>query len=226
MLVLVKKVLFILLITICFNLDLKAQKIVDRIVATVNYGFSETLIITYSDVLWQIALSPSLPLKEPSSEDFNRVLQLLIDQKLLFLEAKKIPRDAPTEAEIKSEIERIIQQFPSALEFEKRLRSVGFESIKDPNFQKLIEQRITIEKYLTFRFRSFVIIKPEEEKKYYDEVFVPEFKRQNPNLILPSFEAVKQRINQILVESKVERNIEEFLEEARNRAEIQILSNP
>jgi len=225
MLALVRVFLLALLIAF-FCFEALAQKTVDKIVATVSYGFSETSIITYSDILWQMALSPNVSLNNPKAEELNRALELLIEQKLLFLEAKKIPRDAPTEADIKSEIERIIEQFPSALEFEKRLRSVGFESVKDPNFQKIIEQRITIEKYLDFRFRSFVIVTPEEEKRYYEEVFVPEFRHRNPNSIVPSFESVKQNINQILLEAKVERNIEEFLEEAKRRADIQIISKP
>jgi hypothetical protein len=225
MLILVRVFLPALLV-VFFYFETLAQKTVDKIVATVSYGFSETSIITYSDILWQMALSPNVSLDNPNAEELNRALELLIEQRLLFLEAKKIPRDAPTEVDIKSAIKRIIEQFPSALEFEKRLRSVGFESVKDPNFQKIIEQRITIEKYLDFRFRSFVIVTPEEEKKYYEEVFLPEFRRRNPNLIVPSFESIRQSINQILLEAKVERNIEEFLEEAKRRADIQIILKP
>jgi hypothetical protein len=225
MLILVRVFLPALLV-VFFYFETLAQKTVDKIVATVSYGFSETSIITYSDILWQMALSPNVSLDNPKAEELNRALELLIEQRLLFLEAKKIPRDAPTEVDIKSAIKRIIEQFPSALEFEKRLRSVGFESVKDPNFQKIIEQRITIEKYLDFRFRSFVIVTPEEEKKYYEEVFLPEFRRRNPNLIVPSFESIRQSINQILLEAKVERNIEEFLEEAKRRADIQIILKP
>ncbi|GIU82137.1 MAG: hypothetical protein D6687_08295 [Acidobacteria bacterium] len=226
MLVFVRLILLALLIV--FSLQkVQSQRTVDKIVATVSYGFSETSIITYSDILWQIALSPnSSQINNPEPEELNRALELLIEQRLLLLEAKKIPRDTPTEAEINSEIERIIRQFPSVLEFERRLRSVGFESIKDPNFQKIIEQRIIIEKYLDFRFRSFVIVTPEEEKRYYEEVFLPEFRQRNPNSVLPSFESVRQTINQILVESKVERNIEEFLEEAKSRADIQLFPKP
>jgi hypothetical protein len=225
MLILVRVFLPALLV-VFFYFETLAQKTVDKIVATVSYGFSGTSIITYSDILWQMALSPNVSLDNPKAEELNRALELLIEQRLLFLEAKKIPRDAPTEVDIKSAIKRIIEQFPSALEFEKRLRSVGFESVKDPNFQKIIEQRITIEKYLDFRFRSFVIVTPEEEKKYYEEVFLPEFRRRNPNLIVPSFESIRQSINQILLEAKVERNIEEFLEEAKRRADIQIILKP
>ena len=69
----------------------------------------------------------------------------------------------------------VLAIFPSTSEFENRLRIVGFDSVKDENFQRLMEQRVAIEKYIDFRFRSFAVITPEEEERYYREKFVPEF---------------------------------------------------
>ncbi len=203
------------------------QKIVDKIVATVRYSPSDTPeIITYSDILWQIALSPGVSLNPPKIEDLKSNLDLLIEQKLFLLEAKRLPRNLPTEAEIRQEIERVAAQFPSIFEFEKRLRLVGFISVRDENFQKIIEDRLTIEKYIDFRFRSFVIVTNEEERKYYNEVFVPSFRRRNPDLLVPPFEKVQQNINEILTETKVSEDIEKFLYEAKQRAEIEILLEP
>lgn len=201
------------------------QKVVDEILATVRYSPVELPeIITYSDLLWQIALSPEIPLNPPKKEDLEATLSLLIEQKLFLLEAKRLPQNLPSDEELKSEIERIISRFPSVFEFEKRIRSVGFSSIRDESFRKIIEERIEIEKYIDFRFRSFVIVTEDEEKRYYQEVFIPNFRRRNPELLVPAFEKVKQAINQILVEQKVEQNIEKFLEEAKQRAEIEIFS--
>jgi hypothetical protein len=100
---------------------------------------------------------------------------------------------------------------------------VGFESIDDDNFQKMMRQRVAIEKYIDFRFRSFVIVTEEEEKKYYRDVFTPDFRRRNPGLLLPPFEEVRARIHQILEEQKVEEDINRFLDNAKQRAEIIIL---
>lgn len=222
-----KKFFCLSAIILFLTLNSFGQKVVDKIVATVRYNPSETPeIITYSDILWQMALSPGVPLNPPKSEDLKSNLDLLIEQKLFLLEAKRLPRSLPTEAEIKREIERIVAQFPSIFEFEKRLRLVGFTSIKDENFQKIIEDRLTIEKYIDFRFRSFVIVTSEEERKYYNEVFVPNFRRRNPDLLVPPFEKVQQNINEILTETKVSEDIEKFLYEAKQRAEIEILLEP
>lgn len=216
-------VVLMLLTVLVFTTVSNAQKTVDKTVATVSDGVSKPELITYSDLLWQLALQPDASLNPPGSEDLNRALQILINQRLFALEAKRLPRNTPTDDEVKTEIERVIALFPSTAEFEKRLRTVGFDSVRDDNFRRIMEQRVAIEKYLDFRFRSFVIVTPEEETRYYRDIFVPEFRRRNPGLIVPSLDEVRGRINQILVEREVEEDIERFLDDSKRRAEIEIL---
>lgn len=203
--------------------QIQAQEIVDKTVATVSDGM-RTELITYSDLLWQIALQPNIPINPTNSEDLNRVLQLVINQRLFALEAQRLPQAEPNEDEINAEIRRVIANFPSTAEFVRRLNLVGFKSIEDDNFQKIMEQRVAIEKYLDFRFRSFVVITPEDEEKYYRNSFVPEFRRRNPGLLVPPIDEVRARINQILAEDKISRDIEQFLDDSKRRAEIIVIS--
>lgn len=221
-----RKALSILVVGLLFFVSaqkIDAQEIVDKTVATISDGVSGSELITYSDLLWQLALQPDAPLNSPSSDDLQRTLQLLINQRLFALEARRLPRNSPTTAEVGAEIKRVLALFPSTAEFERRLRSVGFESTMDENFVRMMEQRVTIEKYLDFRFRSFVIITPQDEEKYYRDVFVPDFRRRNPGLLVPALAEVRARINQILTEGKVEEEIEKFLDDAKRRVEIEIL---
>ncbi|MEZ5308040.1 MAG: hypothetical protein R2684_12915 [Pyrinomonadaceae bacterium] len=200
-----------------------AQEIVDKTVATVSDGV-HTELITYSDLMWQLALVPSASISPATSEDLNRALQVIIRQRLIALEAERLPTSEPTERQISNEINRILDIFPSSAEFVRRLNLVGFSSVNDENFQRMMRQRVAIENYLEFRFRSFVVITPDDEKKYYDSEFVPDFKKRNPGLEIPELSAVRAQINQILTEQKVENDIETFLDNARTRAEIIILS--
>ena len=203
---------------------IRAQETVDKTVATIGDGVGNSELITYSDLLWQLALQPGVPINPPSSEDLNRALQTLINQRLFALEAERVPRTAATAKEVEEEIKRVLSRFPSNAEFEQRLRTVGFDSIKDDNFERIIAQRLAIEKYLDFRFRSFVVITPEDEAKYYRETYTPEFRRRNPSRLLPKLDEVRSQINRTLTENKVESEIERFLDEAKRRAEIVILS--
>lgn len=199
-----------------------AQTVVDKTVATVSDG-TRTELITLSDLRWQLALQPNTSLTPPSSEDLNRALQLLINQRLFALEAERLPRPAPTESEINAKIAGLLKFFPTTADFERRLNLVGFTSIKDPNFERIIAQRVAIDKYLDFRFRSFIVITAEDEAKYYREIFIPDFRRRFPGLLMPTLDEKRADINAILTEQRVAAGIETFLDDAKRRAEVVIL---
>jgi len=215
--------LFVLTLGLSFS-NVSAQDVVDKTVATIGDGAGDPELITYSDLLWQLALQPGVPLNPPTSEDLNRALQLLINQRLFALEAERVPRAAPTAKEIDEKIGRVLAEFTSTAEFEKRLRTVGFDSVKDENFQRMMAQRVAIDKYVEFRFRSFVVITPNDEEKYYRDVYLPEFRRRNRGLLDPPLVEKRAEINQFLTEEKVAGDIERFLDIAKRRSEIIILS--
>jgi hypothetical protein len=197
--------------------------VVDKTVATISDG-SRTELITLSDLKWQLALQPNVVINPPSSEDLNRALRLLIDQRLFALEAERLPREAPTKAEITAKINEIVSYFPTPVEFERRLNLVGFKSVSDPNFEQIVAQRIAIDKYLDFRFRSFIVITADDEDQYYRNVYVAEFRRRNAGVIVPSLENKRAEIVEALTEERVAQQIETFLDEAKRRAEVVILS--
>lgn len=222
-----KKVIFLGLIfaaLVFSGARITAQTIVDKTVATVGDGVGTPELITYSDLLWQLALQPNAPLDPPTSEDLNRALQLQINQRLFTLEAKRLPSGEVTDAEIDGAIKRVLAIFPSTVEFERRLRLVGFESVRDENFLEMMRQRVAIEKYLDFRFRSFIVVTEEDERKYFREVFTPEFRRRYPERLLPAFEDVRVQVNESLTEDRIALEIERFLDESKRRAEIVTLS--
>ncbi len=199
----------------------QAQQVVDKMVATVNAGV-RTDLITYSDLLWQLALQPNTPLVNPNSADLNRALRLVIDQRLILQEAEKLPTIAPTENEIRNARDTLVKEFPSTAEFQQRLIRVGLSSEK---LDEILEQRIRIEKYLDFRFRNFVLITQNEVAAYYDDVYVPRLRRRFPGQIVPKLEEVRSQIENLLTEAKIESDTDAFLDSARERAEILTLSS-
>lgn len=205
-----------------FSTNSSGQEIVDKTVAVLQDGVRAELI-TYSDLKWQLALQPDVPLSPPRSEDLNRALQILIDQRLFALEAERFPRPAPTDAEIAAAITKTLSYFPSTAAFETRLKQVGFESVKDDNFERIISQRLAIENYIDFRFRSFVVVTPDEVMRYYRDVYVPDFTRRFPGLLIPTIEEKRDALKALLVEDRVAARIESFLDEAKRRVEIEIL---
>jgi hypothetical protein len=196
-----------------------AQTVVDKTVATVSDGI-RTELITYSDLRWQLALQPGVSLTSTRSEDLTSALNFLVNQRIFALEAERIPRAAPTNEAVDGEIKHILTFFPSVAEFERRLRLVGFESVKDDNFERLIAKRISIKNYIDFRFRSFVVNTPDEQAKYYNETFAPDFRRRYPGVLMPTLDEKRKEIDELLTESKVLTNIEAFLDDAKRRVQI------
>ncbi|HYY94721.1 MAG TPA: hypothetical protein VE713_09405 [Pyrinomonadaceae bacterium] len=196
----------------------RGQEVVDRMVAIVN----DTGLITYSDLLWQLALQPSVPLDRPRQDDLRGALDLLIGQRLILQEAEKLPAVAPTQKEIDDETTRLIGFFPSQAAFYERLARVGLGQ-DSAQLREIISDRVRIQKYLDFRFGSFVVVTPKEVEDYYRDVYVPRWRRQSPGVVVPVLDKVRDQIQRELTEGKKESDTDNFLEQARAAAQITIL---
>jgi peptidyl-prolyl cis-trans isomerase SurA len=212
--------LWLILLVLLFPVQCVAQQVVDKMVATVNAGV-RTDLITYSDLMWQLSLQPNTPLDNPTSQDLNRALRLLIDQRLILQEAERIPTIVPTPKEITDARDELARNFSSPLEFQNRLQRVGLTSEK---LDEIVEQRLKMEKYLDFRFRNFVVISQKEIADYYRDTYVPRFKARAPGRIVPPLEEVRAEIERTLTESKIESETDTFLDTLRERAEVVTLN--
>ena len=85
---------FIFVATLAAAVPLVGQVVVDKTVATVSDG-SRTELITRSDLVWQIALTPGQPVDPPRETDLRDALQTQINQRIFALEAERLPRAAP-----------------------------------------------------------------------------------------------------------------------------------
>jgi hypothetical protein len=145
----------------------------------------------------------------------------LIEQRLILQEAEKIPTIVPTQKEVTDARDELARNFPSQPEFQQRLQRVGLTREK---LDEIIEQRLKMEKYLDFRFRNFVVISQQEIADYYRDVYVPRLQARSPGRIVPPLEQVRAEIEKELTEAKIESEIDAFLDTARERAEIVMLS--
>jgi hypothetical protein len=144
-----------------------------------------------------------------------------MDQRLILQEAEKLPTIAPTQKEISDARDDLAKNFSSPAEFQQRLLRVGLTSEK---LDEILDQRLKMEKYLDFRFRSFVVISQKEVADYYRDVYVPRLRARSPGLIVKTLEEARAEIEQTLTEAKIESDTDAFLDSARERAEIVMLS--
>ena len=194
----------------------RAQEVVDRMVATIN----GRELITYTDLLWQLALQPDTPLENPRPQDLRRALDLLVDQRLIAQEAGRLPAIAAKEADVRARTAELIKRFPNPEAFYQRIARVGLTA---EQLYEIVRQRVEIERYLDFRFRSFVVITQKETEDYYRDVFVPRWRRQQPGRIVPAPAEAAKIVEAELREAKIESDTDAFLDDARARAEIVFL---
>jgi hypothetical protein len=195
-----------------------AQKTVDQILVVVNDE-----IITRTDLLWSLAMDPDAPspAAQVSSDLLRQKLDVMIDERLISQEAARIPTSDVTEDEIRAKRNALIARFKSEAAFRERVGSVGLTSER---VDELIRQRILIERFVDFRFQTFVFVTEPEIQKYYDERLAPQIRARGQ--IAPPLEKVRDDINRILKLEKVNAEIDRWLNSARQRADIVVLAEP
>ena len=192
-----------------------AGKVIDYMVATVNGS-----LITYSDLRWQLTLQPNTVLDNPRREDLQRALELLIQQRLVFQDAEKLPHIHATDKEIEIAVAELIHLFPSQAEFQQRMLRTGLTAER---LREIVGERVEIEKYLDFRFRSFTVVTPKEIDEYYRDSYVAQFRQRSPGAVVPKIETVRSQIEKQLIERRVGTDLQKYIDDTRERAEIVIL---
>jgi len=205
-----------------------AQTVVDKTVATVSNGaLANPDLITYSDLVWQLALQPGWILTDhPASQDLNRALRTREDQLLIFQEARKLPTSdsavaqAEFEADVKKKRDELAQVFGGSAQLQERMARVGLSA---DQLNEILRERVTIDKYIDFRFKAFVLITRKEIADRYDRDYAP---LRNSGKIMPSLEQVRAHIEEQLREEKSAEEIDKFIDNLREQpgTEIMVLS--
>lgn len=205
-----------------------AQTVADKTVASVTNGSRATPdLITYSDLVWQLALEPDTPFSDkPASDQLNKALHTLEDQLLILQEARKLPVADTAEAQkeftnaVQKKRDELAQAFGSRARLEERMSRVGLST---ELLDAILRDRVTIEKYLDFRFRAFVLISPKEITDRYNQETAP---LRNSGRIVPTLDQVRNRIEHDLTEEKIASEIDGFVDNLRDQpgTEIVVLS--
>lgn len=189
-----------------------AQTLVDQILTLVNDN-----PITRTDLLWSLALDPRAPSPAgPVGNDLLRQkLEVMIDQVLIAQEAARVPGAEATQQEIDRKRSELIASFPTEAAFRERVESVG---LTPQRIDELIRERILIDKFIDFRFRSFVFVREQEVQKYYQDVLAPQVRGRGQ--VPPPLDQVRQEITEIIRLDKINEEIDRYLNAARQRADI------
>ncbi|MFL6213669.1 MAG: hypothetical protein ACJ74J_07200 [Blastocatellia bacterium] len=203
----------------------------DQIIALVNDD-----IITRSDLLWSLAMDPQAPnpAEGVSSDLLRQKLDVMIDQRLIAQEARRVPTAEITAEEINQRRAALIREFKTEAAFRQRVEALGLTSAR---VDELIRERILIERFVEFRFRSFVFVTEPEIQRYYDETLAPQIRAGGQ--IVPGLDdklpkakptdkdvSVRESITEIIRQQKINQEIDPFLNTTRQRADITIIAEP
>lgn len=203
----------------------QAQTVADQTVATVTNGArANPDLITYSDLVWQLALEPGRIFDpRPGSPELNRALKTLEDQLLILQEARKLPLAQTPEAQ--QEFEKTVtdrrnelaQAFDSRARLEERMARVGLTS---EQLNAILRDRVTIERYLDFRFRAFVLVSAQEIADRYEKLYGSQ---RNSGKLVPTLDQARDTIERQLTEEKIAEQIDRFIDDLRDQPGTEIV---
>jgi len=203
----------------------RAQTVSDKTVATVTNGArANPDLITYSDIVWQLALEPNRVFDaQRSSQDLNQALKSLEDQLLILEEARKLPLAQTAEAQqefektVSDRRNELAQAFGSHAHLEERMARVGLTS---DQLNAILRDRVTIERYLDFRFRAFVLVSAQEISDRYEKTYRP---LRNSGKLVPTLEQAREAIERQLTEEKIAEQIDKFVDDLRDQPGTEIV---
>ena len=186
-------------------------EVVDRIVAVVN---NEVITLTDVNIIQKFGLFEDL--EESLDMDMQRqILNRLIDQKLVIQLASE--RFMVIEEELEAFLSDIIQKTDPDLAEEALLQfGLDWDDLKS-----YLREILLFQKILSQRFNRGVIVSIEEIESYYEQVYVPSQREQN--LIPQPMIDVLGRLEGELQREKVEDQVQEWIENLKREANIQII---
>ncbi|HEV8130070.1 MAG TPA: hypothetical protein VGQ81_02380 [Acidobacteriota bacterium] len=202
--------LFFIFLEACCLLQ---AEIVDRVAATVN-----NRVITLSDVEWSFVGSPK-PLPANSEERkkaMDAALEELIERELITQEVEKEPLFALREEDVDSELKKMETRYGGHPKLEAELQKSGLSL---DQLRVMIRRQLAVAKFVEARFRPFIIVLPDEIAAYYRETYVPALKKEGITTPSP-VEKVSDQIEKVLIEQKLDQELDKWLSNARKHAKI------
>lgn len=189
---------------------LRAQEILDRIVAKV-----ENDIILSSDVR---TLGRYQQLVDGKSEPESQILDRLIDQWIVRTEADVAHFPHPSDADIDRGLDKLQKSFPSIHEYEARKKQTG---LTDSEIRGIVASQLYLSNYLDSRFRPGVQIDPKAIEDFYVNKVLPQAKSRGQEP--PSLDAARDFIQEALIQQGINEQSDRWLKESRVRLHIEKL---
>lgn len=197
-------------LALAFALAAPARQLLDRVAVAVGLD-----AIPLSAVLRHLrfrSIVSGAPVEDTEAsrrEAASQLVDLLIVRRELEL-SRYTP---PTMAETDQAIAAFLEEMKWTRErLAAELARYGFT---EEEFRREMQARLTITRFIDYRFAPGIQVTDEEVEAYYSGEFLPAVQKQDPRAAPPELAAVRAQIEQILTTRKVNAAMEEWLRQMR-----------
>lgn len=193
-------------------------QVVDRMVAVVNKR-----VILQSE-LEQAArvefLLQGKPIASLSQADTAAVLEQLIDRSLLDQQIVNPAMLDPSPEEIAAKVREVRQNFPGQ-DDERWKNTLVAYGLTAQDLEEQLSSQARILRFVDLRFHALVRVEKDDIETYYQEKFLPEVRKRNA--AAPALADVSDKIEQILVEQRIDTLLSDWLKTLRAQAHIETM---
>jgi hypothetical protein len=197
--------------------------VLDSVVAVVNRH-----AILASDIDEEIRLSVLDPVQSGQSVlTRQRALEQLISRTLIEQQIRREDEQAaePAQAEVDARLAEIRRGLPFCLHRnctsdEGWKQILAARGLTPERVVSYLRYRLEILSFIERRFRQGIRITPEEIKEYYTKTLAPQYAPGDP---VPALEAVSARVEEILLEQRVNALFDDWLENLRKQGDVEVL---
>jgi peptidyl-prolyl cis-trans isomerase SurA len=193
----------------------------DRVVAIVNND-----LVLQSDVDDEERFAAFHPTSEPQPVSRDKLIDRLIDRALIFQQMALQPSPPVTDAEVTAELSTLRKLIPKCAAYHCDTEAGWKKFVEDQEFtlEELTErwrQRIEVLRFIEERFRMGIRILPADVDQYYTKTIVPAY--QEEKAPTPAETTIADRIEEILLQQRVDTLLDDWLAALRAQGSVRIL---
>jgi len=196
---------------------LAPAQVVDRMVAVVN---RQVILESELDQAARVEfLLQGKPIASLTAADRAAVLDRLIERSLLDQQIMNPGMLDPTPQELAAKVREVRAGIPTAAtegQWKALLTSYG---LTQQDMEEQLTDQVRILRFIDLRFRGLVRVEKDAIDSYYQQTFLPEVRRRNAPE--PKLEDVSDKIEQVLIEQRIDELLNNWLKTLRAQAHIE-----
>ncbi|HEX9199026.1 MAG TPA: peptidylprolyl isomerase [Acidobacteriaceae bacterium] len=198
-----------------------AEVSLDRVVAIVNGE-----LVLESDVEAEKRFAAFQPLTEPQPVSRDKLIERLIDRTLILQQMALQPEPPITDAEVDAELTTLRASIPKCAAYHCETEAGWEKFVADQGFtmQELRDRwkmRMNVLRFIEERFRMGIRIEQSDIDEYYKTTLIPAYQKEKATP--PPESAIADRIQEIVLQQRVDKLLDDWLTSLRAQGSVRIL---